>query len=735
MTLVAINATGAPLSVERIFGAPDLSGPRLREAKFSPDGRYVTYLQGKQDNKDQFDLWAFDTRTGKSQLLVDSRALVGDEEKVSAEEEARRERQRTASLRGIVEYQFAADGRRLLIPLGGDLYLYELNARANPVTRLTNSAGYETDSRFSPGGRYVSFIRDQNLYAIDLRTRQERALTTDGAGLVQNGVAEFIAQEEMDRDTGYWWAPDDSRIAFTRIDDTPVQEVERFEINADGARMYRQRYPAAGTPNTHVELKVLELASGKVTPIELDLGDGYLARVNWLPDSKHLAVQRQPRDQKRLDLLKVDAASGQVQTLLTETSPNWIELNNDLHFLEHRPAFVWSSRRSGYKHLYLYDLDGKLVRPLTAGEWMVVGNNTENGLVGVDEKRGNVYFLANAASTLERHLYVTSLDTRTPEAPKQISREEGWHEAKLLPGARGYLDLFSSPDQPPNASLRKLDGSLQHWLVRNALDATHPYHPFLADHVKEEFGSIAAEDGQQLNYRLTKPAGLQPGKRYPVVVDVYGGPHNQYIKKEWMGGGYFREILAQHGFVVFTLDNRGSGFRGNAFETALAQRFGKVEIADQLRGVEFLKTLEFVDPQRIGIMGWSYGGFMTLMALTTTDAFKAGIAGAPVTDWRVYDTHYTERYLGLPSVNAAGYAASSAVPNAGALKGKLLLVHGMADDNVLFTNSTALMQALQTLGKPFDVMTYPGGKHGIPRMQQQGRHFYEMVLRFFEREL
>jgi len=735
MTLVAINATGAPLSVERIFGAPDLSGPRLREAKFSPDGRYVTYLQGKQDNKDQFDLWAFDTRTGKSQLLVDSRALVGDEEKVSAEEEARRERQRTASLRGIVEYQFAADGRRLLIPLGGDLYLYELNARANPVTRLTNSAGYETDSRFSPGGRYVSFIRDQNLYAIDLRTRQERALTTDGAGLVQNGVAEFIAQEEMDRDTGYWWAPDDSRIAFTRIDDTPVQEVERFEINADGARMYRQRYPAAGTPNTHVELKVLELASGKVTPIELDLGDGYLARVNWLPDSKHLAVQRQPRDQKRLDLLKVDAASGQVQTLLTETSPNWIELNNDLHFLEHRPAFVWSSRRSGYKHLYLYDLDGKLVRPLTAGEWMVVGNNTENGLVGVDEKRGNVYFLANSASTLERHLYVTSLDTRTPEAPKQISREAGWHEAKLLPGARGYLDLFSSPDQPPNASLRKLDGSLQHWLVRNALDATHPYHPFLADHVKEEFGSIAAEDGQQLNYRLTKPAGLQPGKRYPVVVDVYGGPHNQYIKKEWMGGGYFREILAQHGFVVFTLDNRGSGFRGNAFETALAQRFGKVEVADQLRGVEFLKTLEFVDPQRIGIMGWSYGGFMTLMALTTTDAFKAGIAGAPVTDWRVYDTHYTERYLGLPSVNAAGYAASSAVPNAGALKGKLLLVHGMADDNVLFTNSTMMMQALQSKAKQFDVMTYPGGKHGLVRMQQQGRHFYEMVLRFFEREL
>ena len=222
---------------------------------------------------------------GPARLLVDSRALVGGEERLSAEEEARRERQRTASLRGIVEYQFAADGSRLLIPLGGDLYLYELNARANPVTRLTQSASYETDARFSPGGRYVSFIRNQNLFAIDLRTRQERAFTTDGAGLVQNGVAEFVAQEEMDRDTGYWWSPDDSRVAFTRIDDAPVQEVERFEINADGARMYRQRYPAAGTPNTQVELKVLELASGKVTPVELELGDGYLARVDWFPDS------------------------------------------------------------------------------------------------------------------------------------------------------------------------------------------------------------------------------------------------------------------------------------------------------------------------------------------------------------------------------------------------------------------------------------------------------------------
>jgi dipeptidyl-peptidase 4 len=287
-----------PLTIARIFADPDLSGPRLREPKFSPDGRYVTYLQGKADNKDQLDLWAFDTRNGSARMLVDSRQLVS-EEKLSAEEEARRERQRTASLRGIVEYEFSSDGRRLLIPLGGDLYLYELGAKANPVTRLTNTDAYETDAKLSPAGRYVSFIRDQNLFVIDLRTRKEQALTTDGAGLVQNGVAEFVAQEEMDRSTGYWWSPDDSHIAYTRIDDTPVQEVERFEINADGARMFRQRYPAAGTANTKVELKVMALASAKVTDIPLGLNDGYLARVKWFPDAKSLAIQRQTRDQKR----------------------------------------------------------------------------------------------------------------------------------------------------------------------------------------------------------------------------------------------------------------------------------------------------------------------------------------------------------------------------------------------------------------------------------------------------
>jgi dipeptidyl-peptidase-4 len=733
-------ASAEPLTVERIFSAPDLSGPRLTQPKLSPDGRYVTYLQGKEDNKDQLDLWAFDTRTGASRMLVDSRALLGGKERLSAEEEARRERQRTASLRGIVEYQFSSDGRRLLIPLGGELYVYDLSARERPVRQLTRTEAYETDARFSPKGTYVSFIRDQDLFVIEVATGKEQAITTDGEGLVQNGVAEFIAQEEMGRDTGYWWSPDERRIAYTRIDDSPVQEVERIEIHADGARVLRQRYPAAGTANTKVELKIVELGSRRVTPVDLGSEDVYLARVDWFPDSKHMAVQRQSRDQKTLELLKVHAETGAASVLLTETGRSWIELHDDLRFLEKRSQFIWASRRSGFNHLYLYDFEGRLIRPLTAGEWMVTGDGTESGIVGIDEEERLVYFLANEASPLERHLYVQSLDTSNPQRVRRISREPGWHDARLVPKGGGYLDVWSSPERPPSASLRKLDGTVRHWIVRNQLDESHPYHRYWQDHVTEEFGSIRASDGQELHYRLLKPRTLMAGARYPVVIDTYGGPHFQYVRKDWMGGaraaqGYFRQVLAQHGFVVFTLDNRGSGFRGTAFESALQGQFGKVELDDQLQGVEFLKQQPYVDPERIGIMGWSYGGYMALIALTNSSAFKAGVAGAPVTDWRLYDTHYTERYIGTPMSNPDGYEGSAVLPRAQQLKGRLLLVHGMADDNVLFTHSTMLMDRLQTAGLQFDLMTYPGSKHGLIRMPGTGRHYYEAVLQFFQREL
>jgi dipeptidyl-peptidase-4 len=737
-----VAAAHSRLTIDRLFAAPDLGGPGLRGARFSPDGKLVTYLQGKADAKDRLDVWAYDVATRRSRLLVDSAALVADEGKLSPEEEARRERARTSSLAGIVDYEFSPDSRYLLLPLAGDLFIYDLRATADSkaVRRLTTTAAAETDARFSPRGRYVSFVRGQNLHAIELSTGREIAITRDGGGLVSFGVAEFIAQEEMDRSTGYWWSPDERRVAYTRVDESTVDELERFEIYADTVKVIRQRYPAAGRPNARVELFVHELATATDRPLQAAAaGEGYLARVAWFPDSASLAVQRQPRDQQRLQLLRIDVATGNPQLLLEERSDSWVDLHDELTFLPGRKAFIWSSARSGYDHLYLYDWNGKMLRQITAGPWMVTGSGRERAIEAVDEARGLVYFTANRDTPIERHLYVAPLDGPTDPARidagiRRLSDGAGWHASTMSADAKLWLDTWSTPDDPPSLSLRRADGRLVDVLVANRIEGSHPYAPYRAAHQPTEFGTLTASDGQVLHYQLTKPAGLQPGKRHPVIVEVYGGPGAQQVRRAW--GGLFRQYLAQQGYVVFTIDNRGSGFRGRAFEGALYRRMGTVEVEDQVRGVEFLRTLPYVDGTRIGVWGWSYGGYMALMCMVKAPGyFTAGVSGAPVTDWGLYDTHYTERYMGTPQGNPQGYRDGMVMTHAAGLAGPLLVMHGMADDNVLFTHSTALFKTLQDLRKPFEVMPYPGSKHALLRFGSTGPHAYEAISRFFARNL
>ncbi|MBX5460037.1 MAG: S9 family peptidase [Steroidobacteraceae bacterium] len=739
---VSTLADAEMLTIERMFAAPDLSGASLRNPRISPDGRYVAYLRGGEENKDRLDLWAFDVPAKKHTRLVEAARLVPKERPLSAEEEQRRERQRTSSLSGILEYEFSPDSRLLLVPLGGDLYVYDLRAKPeSAVRRITTTESFETDAHFSPGGRYVSFIRDQNLVVYDLTSGTERQITRDGGGLVSYGTAEFIAQEEMNRDTGYWWSPDDRRIAFTRVDESPVAEVERFEIYADEVKVVKQRYPAAGARNALVQLFVAEL-EGDDRAVQMDLGadpDIYLARVDWFPDGNTLAVQRQSRDQKTLSLLRLDARSGRATELVTERSDTWVDLNSELTLLKSSPQFIWASRRTGHTHLYLYGNDGKLVRALTQGDWDVVGDAGERAIRGVDERNGIVYFVANAETPLERHLYSVSLDGKA--VPKKITQDAGWHSITMSRDARVFLDTFSTPERPPSLTLRSARGDTLSVLVENALTSEHPYAPYVSEHVPTEFGTLKARDGQTLYYQLLKPRNLVPGERYPVIVDVYGGPGVQRVRRAWGGyprgnEGFFRQYLVQHGYVVFTLDNRGSGFRGVQFESALYKHMGSVEVQDQVTGVEFLKTLPYVDPSRIGVFGWSYGGYMALMCMMQApDIFAAGVAGAPVTDWRLYDTHYTERFMSTPQENPEGYKSGNVLTYAPNLRGPLLIMHGMADDNVLFTHSTALFKRLQDLNKPFDMMTYPGSKHGMLRHADTGPHAYHTITRFFDTHL
>lgn len=724
----------ADLTIDRLFDAPALSGPTVIGLKVSPDGSRVTYLKGKTDDKDRLDLWETDL-AGNARLLVDSQVLAPGNEVLSDEERGRRERQRTAALKGILEYAFAPSGRALLFPLGGEIFYYDLEQpKAAALRRITNGVGFATDATVSPRGHYVAYVMEQNLHAYDLTKGKDATLTHDGRGAVKNGMAEFVAQEEMGRSTGYWWAPDEKHIAFARVDETPVTEVQRFEIAADNVATFTQRYPQAGAANAHVRIGVVDVRRGATTWIDLGSNaDIYVARVNWLPDGKTLAIQRESRDQRRLDLLFADIDTGKTRTVLTETSDSWLELNDELTFLKRSPEFIWASARDGFEHLYLYDYAGNMLRRLTAGDWEV-DDFRQRAIKAVDETQRRLYFTATAAGPTERHLYSVSLDTTDPHQTTRITQEPGIHGIVMAHDASFYLDTFASTRQPPQVSVRRPDGSLLAYLLENHLDAEHPDAPYLAENSVPEFGTLTAADGQQLCYQLFKPSHFDPKKRYPAVIDVYGGPGVQRVLNTWSGAS-FTQILTRAGYVVFQLDNRGSAHRGTAFQSPIHGRLGEVEVADQVQGAHWLGDQPFIDRTRIGVWGWSYGGYMSLMLMfKAPEVFRAGVAGAPVTDWTLYDTHYTERYLGTPRDNPSGYEMSSVLPYAKDLRGKLLVMHGMADDNVLFLNSTKLFRRLQDLGKPFDIMVYPGAKHGLTR-QHDGRHAYSTILDFFDTSL
>ncbi|MEO6689859.1 MAG: S9 family peptidase [Dokdonella sp.] len=716
------------LTVDRIYSDPDVNGPAPRSLKIAPDGSRVTFLRGREDDQNQLDLWQFDVASGKTLRLVDSGA-VGEQKELSEAEKARRERERTAQLKGIVSYRWGPDSRKLLFVLGERLWLYDFDAAADVRLRALTPQGLDViDPKVSPRGGFVSFVSHQNLYTVDLVHGHNFQLTRDGRGAIHNGEAEFVAQEEMARTTGYWWAPDDSAIAYERFDESGVDEVKRTEVYADRSETTEQRYPAAGRPNVVVKLGLVKPHGGETRWIDLGADkDIYLARVDWLPDARRVSFQRETRDQRRLDLIAIDTDTLHAKTLLSETSSTWINLHDDLRFLQSEDAFVWTSERDGYAHLGVYGLDGKLRRALTRGEWDV------DKVLAFDEAGGNVYFAANRDDPLQQQIYVARLDGSTVDKAVRISTGEGWHDAVFGENAAAWVDTYSSPTTPPQVSLLKADGSRIAWIEQNELKAGHPYWPYHDSLVTPDYGVLKSEDGQDLHYRVYKPLGFAAGKRYPVFMTYYGGPGKQYVNRAW--GNHFEQVMAERGYVVFALDNRGTPRRGRKFSDAIFRQLGKAEVADQLSGIAWLAQQPWVDARRIGIFGWSYGGYQTLMLLAkASDKVAAGVAVAPVTDWGLYDTHYTERYLDTPQNNPQGYDRSGVSHWLPGLTAPLLLVHGMADDNVLFANSTKLMAALQESGKQFRLMTYPGGKHGLSTPALK-KHVYTLIENYLDEML
>lgn len=738
-----------PLTIDRLFASPGLSGPTPSGIQYSPDGKRVTFLKAREEDGSRYDLWQFDVATGEQSLLVDSQLLEPEDVELSEEEKALRERKRIAGRKGIVSYDWGT-ANTILVPLGGDLHLVTLGDGAPEARQLTETEAFEYDAKVSPGGGHVSFIRDGAVYAIDLATGDEELLTPLAAPdkAISYGVAEFVAQEEMDRYTGYWWSPDDRYLAYTKVDESTVDIIPRFDIAAEDVTVINQRYPRAGRPNAIVDLFVRDTETGDVTEIKWrrdDWGpatDQYLARVNWIRRDAQstLVVQRIDRKQKSLEYQPWVAASGSdtsafvpsEQLMFSEQQENFVNLSSDFAVTE---SFVaYSTEASGYRHIVRSATDGGAdIIALTEGEWPI------HEIEYFARDGGHFYFTGYMDSPLERHLYRHSTGAGSDAYDPVLLTERGksW-SISMAPDGQSFVGTSSSPTQPPQTGLyRSEDGSLITWIEENKLDETHPYAPYLENHTVPEYGTLTAEDGQTLYYSIQLPPDFDASKTYPALVETYGGPHAQTVNRNWER--LSDQFYSRQGYVVFRLDNRGMANRGKAFEDVIYRQMGIPEVRDLLVGVDWLKSQPFIDGDRVGIQGWSYGGYMTMMTILQAPegTFAAAVAGAPVTDWGLYDTFYTERYMDTPQDNAEGYETSSVFYHLDQLETelpRLMLIHGMADDNVTFDNTTRLMAELQQRGIVFDLMTYPGQRHGI-RGQALGTHLMKSRMAFLDRHL
>lgn len=690
--------------------------------RFSPDGATLTFLSAPPGSLHQ-ELVALDVATGDRRVVPTPSAVVAEDD-LPLEEKLRRERARELAV-GITRYQWASSGTRVLVPMADGLWVFDdLGSEARLVVASTETTGPLLDARLSDDGTRLGFVRDDEVHVADTETGSTVVVTSGAAGTGRtNGLAEFMAQEEMGRPYGFWFSPDATRLAFCEVDEThiPTYRIVHQGSDAVGAGAQEDHaYPFAGAANAVVKVGVVAAdGSTAESPVWLDLDttgisdDRYVGRVDWSPDGR-VVVQLENREQTRLDVIAFDPASGAGTLLLQETSDVWINLHDHLRFLPDS-SFVWSTERSGFRRLELRAADGSLIRPLTSGEDVVTQ------VVAVDDD--TVWYTSTGPTALERHLHRVRLDGSS--TPEQVTESVGVHASVVHPGTGHRVDLFSSPTTPPTVTLVRSD------------ETTLVVHDAATDERVAEFGlappserTITAEDGTVLHAAVHLPDGPGP---YPTIVSVYGGPHAQMLTRSWGPTVALRaQFLRQQGFCVAVVDNRGSTDRGLAFEGALRHRMGTVEVDDQVALVQALVDEGVTDPDRVGIYGWSYGGYMSAMCLARRpDVFAAACAGAPVTDWGGYDTHYTERYMGTPASNPEGYRNGSVMTHVAGLRDRrLLLIHGLIDENVHFRHTARLLNALIAEGIDHELFLFPDERH-VPRSEADRAFMEDRIVAFF----
>jgi dipeptidyl-peptidase-4 len=624
------------------------------------------------------------------------------------------------------------NGKRTAYVYREDVFVLELSS--SQFLRVTETEHPEKSLNFSPDGKKLAYIRNNNLFIYDFESSQEQQVTHDGSETILNGTLSWVYWEEIfgRRDIGYWWSPDSKAIAFLQTDESPVGTAYFLDHRPNYAKLITQRHPKTGTANPTVKVGIIEIASGKITWVDLDPESyEYIIRVKWLPDSTKLGVQTMNRNQDHLDLYIADRLTRENTLILTETNEGWINIHDDLHLLEGGERFIWASERDGYNHLYLYTMDGKLVNQVTTGDWAIASSGggaywVRQAITAIDETNSWVYFTALKESSLERHLYRIHLDGTGLE---RLTKESGTHGISFSRDAQYYMDRTSNVHTPPALTLHKNDGTRILVLasarseIPEKLGMQHP-----------ELFTIPAEDGFPLPAQIYKPRDFDPNKKYPLILNVYGGPSAPEVSNSWHSG-YFEQILLRKGYLVASVDNRSAtGISKTLENTILKNTMGQGELGDLISAVKWFKAQPFINPERVGIWGWSGGGTFTLLAMTRSKEFKAGIAVAAVTAWRYYDTVWAEALMKQPDENPEGYKRNDLNRYAQDLNGRLLIVHGTYDDNVHIQNIWNFVDELIKANKMFDLMIYPMRKHGIADRAARV-HLYTKMLEFWERNL
>ena len=711
-SLSAQQTNAAELTVQRIFRKNEFQSVTAPPPTWLSGG--IAYAELKQNPQGGVDLVRVDAATGTTTPIATGRQLMGDDGQPIR----------------IEDMQFTDDENRVVLyhnsvrvwrrNTRGVYHIFD--AQTGKLIPASRTAGLQMFAKLSPDGKRVAFVRDNNLFVNDLETGQETQLTRDGNDTIINGTTDWVYEEELGLSDAFKWSPDGKHIAFWRFDQSAVPQFPLVDELQLYPKVVTLRYPKAGEPNSRVQLGVIHLATNTTTTLDVGSGnDQYLARLDWV-GSDSVLVQRLPRKQNSVDVLMVSTSTGKPRLVMTDRDSAYVDVENgDLRLVNGDREFLWLSDRSGWRQLYLHDRKGKMVRQLSANGVDVLA------IVGVDERSGWVYYSAAAPTPLERNVYRARIGGGVPS--ERVTQGSGSHTLNIAPGGRWAVDVYSQLNSPPTATLYELPSMHK---VRVLSDNATLKAKLAALRTKPaEFIKVPMPDGTLLDGWRIVPADFDSTKKYPVLMYVYGGPAAPTVTDGYLGSRFlWHQLLAQHGYVVVSVDNRGAAWRGSDFRKITQYRLGVRESQDQIDAAKWLGTRTWVDPKRIGIWGWSYGGYMTLMTATRGgDVFKAGLSVAPVSDWRLYDSIYTERYMWIPQENADGYRASSPQQYAPNLSARLLLVHGTGDDNVHPQNTMQMADRLEAAGKLFYMELYPNRTHGINE-RGASPQLFETLTRF-----